>query len=72
MLILLTNDDIALIILGICILPILILMVYAIIVALRKNRARSREREESIRVSEDDSQRQLFLELLAAKIILKR
>ena len=32
MLILLTNDDIALIILGICILPILILMVYAIIV----------------------------------------
>jgi glucose-like phosphotransferase system IIB component len=67
MLVLLTNDDIALIILGICILPILILMVYAIIVALRKNKIRSREREEAIRTSEDDSQRQLFQDLFGGK-----
>ena len=67
MLILLAKDDIALIILAVCILPIIILMVYAIIVAIRKNLVRSKEREEAIRASEDDSQRQLFIDLFGGE-----
>lgn len=67
MLILLAKDDIALIILAVCILPIIILIVYAIIVAIRKNLVRSKEREEAIRASEDDSQRQLFIDLFGGE-----
>ena len=67
MLILLAKDDIALIILAVCILPIIILMVYAIIVAIRKNLVRSKEREEAIRASEDDSQRQLLIDLFGGE-----
>lgn len=63
MLFLMTTDDIALIVLAICILPIIILMVYAIIVALRKNRIKSAEREKEIRASDDDSQKKLFIDL---------
>lgn len=63
MLFLITKDDLALIILAVCILPILILILYAIIVAIRKNRIRSAEREKEIESSEDDSQKELFLDL---------
>ena len=62
MLILLAKDDIALIILAVCILPIIILMVYAIIVAIRKNLVRSKEGRGDPR-KRDDSQRQLFIDL---------
>jgi glucose-like phosphotransferase system IIB component len=67
MILLLSTQDLSLIILGICIIPILVLMIYAITVTIRKNRKLGLEREQEARTSDDQSQRQLFLEVFGGK-----
>lgn len=60
---LLSEDTWSLIILGICIIPILILMLYAITVAIRNAGRKAEKREEEIRTDEDDTQRELFMKV---------
>ncbi|MDD4000652.1 MAG: PTS transporter subunit EIIB [Bacilli bacterium] len=59
---LITKETITLIILAICVLPILILMVIAIIIAIRRSQKKSIEMEAAIKATDDNSQRQLFLQ----------
>jgi PTS system glucose-specific IIC component len=67
----LSTQELSLIILGICIIPILILIVYAIIVALRRNRKVSIEREQEARTSDDQTQRRLFLDVFGGEDNIK-
>lgn len=56
----LTTDEVALVILAICIVPIAILMIYAIVVAIRRSNKTSVARKLEIESNHDDSQKDLF------------
>lgn len=59
----LSNQDIAIILLLVCVIPVLILMVVAIIVAIRKNIKQSKQRFENVEEQEIDlEQKKLFIE----------
>ncbi|HBP25824.1 MAG TPA: hypothetical protein DD618_02605 [Acholeplasmatales bacterium] len=63
----LDNSVLALIILAVCVLPIIVLMIYAIIAALRKRSKLSKTQQGEILVSSDDSQKQLFFRLYGGR-----
>ncbi|NLD26795.1 MAG: PTS transporter subunit EIIB [Acholeplasmataceae bacterium] len=67
----LSNQELSLIILGICIIPIMILIVYAIIVAVRRSRKISIEREQEAKTSDDQTQRKLFLDVFGGEDNIK-
>lgn len=60
-------DSLTYIILAIAIVPIIILMVYAIIVALRRSNQRNEQREKEIGESTDESQIELFTTVYGGK-----
>lgn len=64
-------DTLTLIILAIAILPILGLMVYAIVVALKRSKLRDSKRQQEISESVDDSQVELFNEVYGGKENIK-
>lgn len=56
-----SQRELSIIILAILIIPIFLLMVFAIIMAFRRSRKQELERNEEVSQSTDDSQRDLFL-----------
>jgi len=63
----LTGEEITLIILAVAIVPILALIVYSIVVALRRSSKRIEKREQEISTSDDLSQIELFREVYGGK-----
>lgn len=59
----LTVDDWTIIILAICIVPIMLLIVYALIMTIRKKRKLAAARSQEIDVGEDNTQKELFYRL---------
>jgi PTS system D-glucosamine-specific IIC component len=63
----LNPSEITLIILGICIIPIVLLMVYAIVVAVKRSRIRQSKREVEALSSDDITQKELFYKIFGGK-----
>lgn len=66
-----SNETITLIILAVAIIPILALMVYAIVVALKRSTKRNELRQKEISATVDDSQVELFNEVYGGKDNIK-
>ncbi len=62
-----TIEQLALILLGLCLLPIIGLMLYAIIVALKKRAKLSNTQKEEIAQNQDTTQKDLFVNLFGGQ-----